>query len=209
MPQLADGLPEPAQRERQAETIARLRRKSALGGRRQPAVAGRRIEGRRIDHALADGRRDLDQHQVRPQPRNLSRAAMAAAGTPRAGRACRAIALFAQGLQVRRSVGARLRFRAKAREALARRGMDFRKSAADGLDLRLCARQFFAVVVRRRASRMAIVCVRASALVHCLVSKRRPRPLEARGQNGRQATGRHQESPAVKSLANQRSPSTY
>lgn len=153
--------------QKHTETIVRLKRKSALGGRRQPAVAGRRVKGRGIDHALAPAGRQVDQHYIRPQPRNLGQTAMATAGTSRTGGACRAIALFGQGSAVRRSVGVRLRFRAKAREALARCSVDFRKAAADRFDSLFSTQQFFTVVAGRRANRTAAVCVQTTALVRC------------------------------------------
>lgn len=171
-------------------------RSSALGRRRQPAVAGRRIERRRFNHTLAQARRQIGGREERRRAGKLGDAAVTATRAARARGASRTVAFFWQDVA---SVAAGRRVRVRtARDACASGGMPL-----CNMRMRVLARML--AVENRRTSNVArarvVVAVRSPR-------NRRPRALPRDRQEGDQAVGRRQTSPAAGSIRSHHSPST-
>lgn len=110
------------------------------------AVAGRRIERRRFEHALAQAGRQIGRHDERPRAGNLGYAAVTATRAAGARRASRTVAFFWRDL-ARLAAGVRV-IVMTARDATAPRGMP-----RGNMEMRVLARML--AVENRRASSVA------------------------------------------------------
>lgn len=173
-------------------------RSSALGRRRQMAVAGRRIEGRRFEHALAQAWRQIGGHDERGRTGNLGYAAVTATRAAGAGRASWTVAPIWQDL-ARLAAGFRV-IVMTACDASAPGGMPL-----GNLAVRVLARML--AVENCRAS--SVAGLRMTVVVAIRPSRNRQlRALHRHRQEGDQAVGRRQTSPAVGSIKSQCSPSS-
>lgn len=167
------------------------------------AVAGRRIEGRRFEHALAQARRQISAQQERRRARNLGYTAMTATRAAGARRASRTVAFIWRDL-ARLAAGLRV-IVMTARDATAPGGMPLGNMA-----VRVLARMLAAENHRTNSvARMRVACLGTTVVVAMSPSRnRRLRALHRHRQEGDQAVGRRQTSPVVGSIKSQCSPSS-